>query len=310
MKIALATCNQFAQSLHMQDNLELRASLQRYGYEVVLVPWQQKVDWSKYDCVLPRATWNYYETPNNFKAWLRQVSQQTLLLNPLTVLLWNMEKHLYQQVLRDADFPCIPTIVIPKATQLHGLDLLLNQAPWRKVVAKPSVGANSVHRSIFDLRDASERQQQCVDLFQRLEHETMLLQPYLDCVETDLERNYVFLNGSFSHVFSRDSITTRQANQPFHQPQVAPRSEELSLARSVVAWLTQRFGGLLYARVDIVGKYIMEVELIEPYLHLEYIGESGRSGSDALAEAIAMRLSSRLLVMHDGALCNGGLAVR
>ena len=43
-----------------------------------------------------------------------------------------------------------------------------------------------------------------------------------------------------------------------------------------------------YARIDIAGTHIMGVELIEPYLHLEYIGISGRPASEMLAEAIAM----------------------
>ena len=47
-----------------------------------------------------------------------------------------------------------------------------------------------------------------------------------------------------------------------------PSAAEREVADRLMVWVTERFGALLYARVDLLGGAVLEVELAEPSLFL------------------------------------------
>jgi hypothetical protein len=49
-----------------------------------------------------------------------------------------------------------------------------------------------------------------------------------------------------------------------------------------MAWVAERFGTLVYARIDLLGGAVLEVELAEPSLFLAH----GPGAADRLATAI------------------------
>jgi hypothetical protein len=115
-----------------------------------------------------------------------------------------------------------------------------------------------------------------------LGQQDMLLQPYLANVERFGENSHVFINGSWSHAFPRLPFHTLTAEELLaHRPgaqqvESCAASDEVELAQRIMHVVERVLGcgTLLYGRVDLVrdeGRlYLMELELTEPVLHLEY----------------------------------------
>ena len=110
----------------------------------------------------------------------------------------------------------------------------------------------------------------------------VLVQPYLDGVDTQGETGVVVLDGEVSHAFRKGQIlhpgTEATAGLYAEEDITATTAtaEQLALAHRVTAFLAHRFPGstpLMYARVDTVpgpdGRpLLLELELSEPSLWL------------------------------------------
>jgi len=53
-----------------------------------------RIDWSRFDAVVVRSTWDYHLQPERFWEWITLVSSQTKLVNA-DLLAWNMHKRYY-----------------------------------------------------------------------------------------------------------------------------------------------------------------------------------------------------------------------
>ena len=86
MDIALATCESVP--AWEKDDLPLHAALRALGVVLHQPVWDDaKVDWSRFDAVLIRTTWDYTQNRDAFVAWAHQVGER--LLNPPQVVAWN-----------------------------------------------------------------------------------------------------------------------------------------------------------------------------------------------------------------------------
>ena len=76
-----------------EDLPPLESALRNAGAEVVIAEWDRPHDWSRFDVALLRSTWDYPQRLPEFFDWAGQVSAQTKLLNPLSVVKWSADKH-------------------------------------------------------------------------------------------------------------------------------------------------------------------------------------------------------------------------
>jgi hypothetical protein len=288
-RIALATC------LDMPtgdgDELPLPPALAERGVEATMVAWDQPgVDWSAFDLTVIRATWNYTLRYEEFRSWIAAVPR---LHNPASVVLPNTDKA-YLSALADAGLPVVPTQLVPPGTEPK-------LPEYGEFVLKPSLGAGSRGAGRFDagLPDAHRL---ALDHVQRL-HEagrTVLVQPYLDAVDTAGETALIYFDGVFSHAICKGAMLEPDARHGvdadalYLQERIAarqPSEDELAVAgrvlRHVHAGLDEP---LLYARIDLLptpdGPVLVELELVEPSLFLSY--------SDGATERLADAISSRL----------------
>ena len=79
------------------DNL-LIAPFARRGVIVETISWHAKnVDWSRFNAVIVRSTWDYQDDAVSFMAKLAEIEKSgTSLLNPLTLMQWNVSKDYLQ----------------------------------------------------------------------------------------------------------------------------------------------------------------------------------------------------------------------
>ena len=241
------------------------AGLAEAGFDVETPHWDDpNVDWSRFDACLVRSTWNYANRRDDFVAWAKHVDAVSLLLNPSDVIEYNTDK-VYLRDLTAAGVPVIPTIVVAPGESCDWTCAELAHAA--RVVVKPTVGAGAIGASVHhDLAAADE-----AIAALHATGASVLVQPYLDAVDTAGEVAVVVIDGDISHAVTKVPALTVGGHGDAGALQPVDASIE-SMVASVAATVPQ-WPDLLYARVDIVpdgrgGWLLMELELTEPTLFL------------------------------------------
>jgi glutathione synthase/RimK-type ligase-like ATP-grasp enzyme len=270
-RVALATCADFARL--DDDERAVIPVLAAWGIRAEPVVWtDETVDWDSFDLTVIRSTWDYVDRHDEFLDWVASVPR---LANAADVVRWNTDKR-YLRDLAEADLPVVTTSWLESGDEVD----LPRQGGY---VLKPAVGAGSRDAGRFELGDPNERAL-AVKHAQRLldRGATVLIQPYLDAVDTVGETALLFLGGRFSHAVRKAPLLTgpdTAVEGLFRQEQIAPRSpsrRELSVAEAVLAGLPGGWAdGLLYARVDLIPgasgqPVLLELELTEPSLFLSH----------------------------------------
>jgi O-ureido-D-serine cyclo-ligase len=269
--IALVTARE---ALALDEDLPpLTDALHHAGMTVHAMPWDAACDWSRFDMLLLRSTWDYTARLAQFLAWAERASRATRLVNSLATIRWNSDKH-YLGTLAAAGVPVVPTTVVePDADVAAALARFLAADSCREFVIKPAVGAGS--------RDAQRHSRHglgaAVEHAERLltAGRSILVQPYLARVDTQGEAALIFFGGQFSHSVRKDALLRPGAGSTtglFAAETIHARgalADELAVARLALAAVP---GGVpLYARVDLIrddagAPQLLELELIEPSL--------------------------------------------
>lgn len=217
------------------DDPELAAALTAAGAQVQIRAWDDdQVDWARADAVVVRTTWDYQQRLDEFRAWALEVDAATLLLPGADVIRWGTHKS-YLMELEDRGAPIVPTAWLGAGDSVDLAELAAARG-WRRVVAKPVVGAagrgllvadpaTDAVLDMTDLVDVAERvattdgagssgdpsgsagdgvrrrhesaQQAFVELTAA---EDVMVQPLLDRVRSDGELSFVVLDGRVGHV--------------------------------------------------------------------------------------------------------------
>lgn len=235
------------------------------------------VSWRRYDLVALRSPWNYHLRRAEFLAWCARVAAATRLENPLEVVRWNTDKH-YLAELEAAGVPVVPTrFVEPDAEPVPALEAALDAfGGGAEFVVKPTVSAGSADTRRYG-RD---------EVFAAANHigrllaagRSVMLQPYLDAVDTRGETALLYFDGAFSHAIRKSALLQPGRDGADHADlpeSIAPRTpdaDELAAGEAVLAALRASTGAApAYARVDLIrddaGRpVLLELELAEPSL--------------------------------------------
>ena len=250
----------------------------RVGVDAEVVAWDADADWSDYDGVAIRSTWDYVDRLDEFLAWADSVPR---LANPASVIRWNTNKR-YLAELSARGVPVVPT-VWPRDGATMPRD-------WADVVVKPAVSAGGRMTGRFsDAAAATAFAQSLLD-----QGHDILVQPYVSSVDRVGESAVYFFGGRVSHAISKGPILERDA-PPRPDASLAHGQEygPLALDDAPVAFaqsvLDAIAGPLLYARVDCVtddagNDVVIEVELVEPALFLDTALHAAVHFADAVVD--------------------------
>jgi len=269
-------------------------ALREAGIDARPVAWDDATfDWSSCDAVIVRSTWDYHRHIDAFLRWVDDVARVTRLENPVDVLRWNIDKR-YLSELGANGIPVIETLFV-EPESVSGVscpEAVDAMAARGDVVVKPAVSAGSNDTQRHGDRDSARAH--IGDLLAR--GRVVMVQPYLDRVDAESETGLVYIDGEFSHAFSKGPMLAAPGNAVgdlYLEEKISARTPtdvQRQLGDRVMASLIQRWGRLLYARIDMLptdnGPVIIEVELTEPslYLHLDAASPA------RFASAIASRL--------------------
>jgi len=290
-RVALATCAFFPDG--DADDAGLPAAI---GGDVVFAIWDDPaVDWSSFDLVVVRSTWDYQERRDQFLAWARGVGDR--LVNPPAVLEWNTDKR-YLRELADAGLPVVPTTLVAPSEDFS--------APEGEYVVKPTVSAGSRDTARFGAggadRGAEAARAAALVTTIHGSGRTAMVQPYVASVDARGETALLFFDGAFSHAIHKGPLLARGAeptSEVFAAETIEPRTAsgaERAVGERVLARVVERFGGgpPAYARIDVVEgddgePLLLELELTEPSLF--FAGDAGRLSE--FGAAIRRRLPER-----------------
>ncbi|MER5603249.1 hypothetical protein [Streptomyces sp. NPDC002265] len=268
-RIALATYDPGPEPGKDSDLPVLVEALRAAGAQAVAVPWDEPgVDWSAFDLVVIRSTWDYSWRAAEFAAWVRRCDAATRLLNPADVVRWNADKR-YLGDLAAAGVPVVPTRYLAPGDPADLPD-------GREYVVKPTSGAGAR----FAARYTPEERESALRHLARMHDEghTAMVQPYVTGIDVGGERALLYVGGRFLHASRKQAVlspgTAYDADKVAHpglEPWTATPAE-LAVAEQALAAVPGA-PGLLYARVDLVDgddgrPRVMELELVEPNLFL------------------------------------------
>ena len=270
-RVALVTARE-AQSLD-EDLAPLTDALHHADVDVQVVPWDAAHDWSQFDMLLLRSTWDYMSRLAEFLSWAERASRAATLVNTLATVRWNIDKH-YLGTLAGAGVPVVPTTFVdPGAEVAVALEQFLAGDSCADFVIKPAIGAGSRDAE----RHGRHARAAAVAHAQRLlaAGRSILVQPYLARVDEEGEAALIFFGGEFSHSVRKDALLRHGAGATtgLFAPETlsarAARADELEVARRALAAMP--FAAPLYARVDLIrgasgAPLLLELELIEPSL--------------------------------------------
>jgi hypothetical protein len=248
------------------------------------------VDWDRYGLVVLRSPWDYAPRRDEFVAWAAGIPR---LANAAAVVSWNTDKR-YLAELDGAGVPVVPTDWVGPG------DAWAPPAAGHWVI-KPSISAGSRDTGRYDLSLASHREHAAAHVRRLVAAgRTVMIQPYLEAVDTFGETALMFVGGEFSHAIRKGPMldgpdlgpVEREAG--LYKPETIsarePSADERALAEHVLDAMPSRPGGLLYARVDVIPgpdgePVLIELELTEPSLFLGFAEGAAQRFADAIAAA-------------------------
>lgn len=266
------------------DAAPLTEALGRAGVDSVPVIWDAPgVDWTAFDLVLVRSTWDYVPRLTEFLDWVDHVGRRTRLANPADVLRWNTDKR-YLHDLAAAGVPVVPTSFLAPGDDDRTVARTIATAVGTDgapadVVVKPTVSAGSKDTARYRSEDHADAASHARSLLDAGRH--VMVQPYLDAVDDEGETGVVALDGESSHAFRKSALLSVGAGLVeglFAPEEIAPATataDQLAVVDAVVDHLRTRFAHepVRYARVDMVrdadgAPLVLELELTEPSLFL------------------------------------------
>lgn len=259
-RVALVTCAELPDL--PEDDRPLIGELRARGIEAVPAIWNEPaVDWVSFDMTVIRSPWDYDDDLEGFLEWTRQAVN---LWNRPSTVEWNLDK----RYLTRLDVDTIDTVWLERGAA--------PQRPWERMVAKAVVDLGG-RNALLDPSDA--------ELAGLVAEHDVMLQPFMEEVVEHGELSLVFVDGRFEHAARKRAgpgeFRTQEEWGGWIEPARA-EPEQVAIGERVLAGLEET----LYARVDLIGDRVIEVELTEPSLFLG----AGPSTAGAMAVAIARRL--------------------
>lgn len=273
--IAFLTSREIA-SLTDDDKLAVPELASR-GIRVEPAVWTDEPDLAAFDLVVVRSPWDWQEQPERFASVLSSAPR----LENRSAAKWLDKRYLLELASRGVRI--IPTRVVASADELGACE-------HPRAVLKPALGAGGHRTWRFDAAEAPR-----IAELARAAHVAgaLLLQPYVDEVETDGEWSLLFFDGVYSHALKK-----RAAKDEFRVhvewggtvEQATPTPAIVADAQRALDAAGERF---LYARVDGIvsprlgGFCLTELEVVEPELFLRMDARA----PVRFAEAISRRLA-------------------
>jgi len=269
MKIGILTCVRLPELLESDQQLIPLFAKENIAAKAVI--WDdESVDWTEFDYLIFRNTWDYYQKEIAFNLWLNKIELLGIkTLNPISIIKKNKHKF-YLKEFEKEGISILPTIFLEK-NSTSNLQTLIPES-WEKIVIKPAFSAGSY---LTKLIDRSELKSIQTEFKEHFENKDFLLQEFRPEIKYLGETSFIFFNEKFSYAVNKKPVENDfrvQIQYGGKYSLIQPNADLLLQAELVLSKIPEK---LLYARVDgivIENKlHLMEIELIEPDLYFDLV---------------------------------------
>lgn len=299
-RIAIATCREAWRA--DEDAPLLLSALSELGVDASEQVWDDgDVDWSAFDLIVIRSTWDYALRRDEFLAWADHVQSVTDLRNPASLVRWNTDKRYLADLAADGVAVTDTTFLLPDDGPEPAERIAAAVPPSSEFVVKPTVSAGSKDTVRYAAPDTDPTAidaaaAQAAGLLDA--GRAVMVQPYLSAVDSEGETGLVVLGGSFSHAFRKGpllSVGGGAVTALYAEESISPREPtdaQLTLAERVLDAARARTGVReLYARVDLLpdddGRpVLLELELTEPSFFLATSEGAAERAAAAIVAAL------------------------
>jgi glutathione synthase/RimK-type ligase-like ATP-grasp enzyme len=255
-----------------EDATILDAAFRPRGLEPVWAVWNDPaVDWDRFELVVVRSAWDWAERWREFLAW---AEARARIENSHEVLRFGMDKERYLGALSAAGAPIVPTAFVHEGDPFD--------PPDEAFVVKPAISAGGRRSARFEAGDGTAGR-----LVGAITDggAAAMVQPLLTGVP---ETSLVYVDGAFSHSLARRASlpSGRTESVLYLEEELGPHEAGTAERQVADAALAAVPGPWLYARVDLLGGLVLELEVVEPSLYLAY----GEGSAARFATAVAARL--------------------
>ncbi|WP_242922761.1 ATP-grasp domain-containing protein [Pontibacter liquoris] len=252
-----------------EENEALLLFLQEKGLAISYQIWDDPtVDWRRFDAIIMKSPWDYFDKINAFNAWLDELEKLDVpVLNPLQTIRWNTDKSYFKDLAAQR-VEVVPTLWLNQGDAFQAEEVFA-QLGVEKIIVKPRVSGGAKNTLALTLEQAVASTSAINALLQQ---EPFMAQPFIPEVAQQGEWSFLFFGGKYSHTVLKTARPGDFRVQHFfggtiHTP--TPPAALLATAQTIV----EKFAAdCLYARVDgvaIDGRFVlMELELIEPFLFM------------------------------------------
>ena len=259
------------------DNLEnfftydklLIEPMKNIGWIAEEVSWRnENVNWSDYDSVIVRSTWDYQNDSEKFIGVLEKINCVSHLENDLDLMKWNMNKN-YLYDLEQKGVKIVDTIWERKFNRNLAHEYF-DKLDTDEIIIKPNISANADNTFRLTREKLDKNLGQLEKIFTARE---FMVQPFLNSIIEEGEYSLFFFDGKFSHSVLKKPKENDFRVQEEHGGNIQPKNvspEIISIAENIFNKLSTI---PLYGRADLVRTNenefaLMELELIEPSLYL------------------------------------------
>lgn len=252
--------------------------------DLVFANWNdEQINWADFDAAVIRSTWDYVPVRDRFLKKTKEISNETKLFNSHDVMSWNTDKK-YLLDLEAKGVPIIPTKFVHNIEEAKdGISWAFNKA--NSIAIKPTVGAGA--RLAGKANSAPEALTFVEEILKV--NRVAMIQPYVSSVDEEGEKAIIVINGQISHAARKvPALTLGGHGDAAGALEVTDEIVEIvrTVSEAVKEW-----DDLLFARVDVVRLdnklVLMELELTEPWLFMQFRPEAGIDLFKALEKRIS-----------------------
>ena len=264
-------------------------SLRARGFDVAELPWSDaSIDWSRWDLVIVRSTWDYHLRPDEFLDTLARIEASGARLeNPRDLIIWNLDKR-YLRDLEARDVPIVPSIWGEGGTA-ETFAALFDTLGSREIVVKPVVSANALDTFRLQAPLAEDTLETLTATFA---DRPWFAQSFVQSVLDEGEISAFYFGGQLSHAVRKVPKTGDFRVQEEHGGDITALAITGELRAATDRVMRAVTPAPFQARVDLVRLddgtlAVMELEMIEPSLYFRKSADAPANFARAVEALLA-----------------------
>lgn len=245
----------------VKEDLILQKYLLHNQIDTKIIAWEKSKPQTKFSII--RSIWGYQHQIDKFTNYIETINKQNkILINDYKIISQNINKANQLELLNKYQIPHISTQIIYDLSEIKTI------SKYEKHVIKPLISASGNNTHI--LEDLTE--ENITNIYQDLVKNGLMIQPFLKEIQNG-EISLILINNELTHSIIRypGLFTTKKTNiyQDIQNldPNIYPIIEKIKNIKE--------YQNNAFMRIDLI-KYqntylVMEIELLEPQLFLEWI---------------------------------------